>query len=205
MQSDSVYHNIMCSCRVTVCIITLCANAEWQCISLHYMHMQWQCISLHYVHMQSDGTLSLHYVHIECDDIYHYIMCTCRVTAHIIVMCTHKVMAHTITLCAHAEWQCVSLHYVHMQSDGAYHYVMCTCRVTARIITLCAHAEWRCVFKHANLQKQFFLITFNAPSDHTMQESHCEANVMEENSRSHSGSVSWNQAVVPFNTDIWAT
>ena len=101
----------MCTCRVMVCIITLCAHAEWQCVSLHYMrtqsngvyhtlcaHAGQQCVSLHYMHMQSDA-------------VHHYTVRTCRV------------MVCIITLCAHAEWQCVSLHFVHMQSDSVYHYI----------------------------------------------------------------------------------
>jgi len=48
--------------RVMVCIITLCAHAEWQCASLHYAHMQ------------SDG-------------VYCYIIRTFRETVCIIKLC----------------------------------------------------------------------------------------------------------------------
>jgi len=70
----------MCTCRVTVCIITLCAYAEWWYVSLHYVRIitlcayaEWWCVSLHYMHMQSDS-------------VHHYIMCTCRVTVWIIIL-----------------------------------------------------------------------------------------------------------------------
>ena len=75
-------------------------------------------------------------MHMQSEDMYHYIMCTCRV------------MVYIITLCAYAEWRCVSLNYVHMQGDGMYHYIMCTCRVMVCIFTLCAYAEWRYVSLH---------------------------------------------------------